>query len=123
MTVTEATKVDKAERRIENTYTIGTYRVRVTTRFYKPSKTYFSTVSECRLEFHGNYTMEIATYDLSFSARLDTGDFRKEIARVPADRYNFGLLEQLQSEAVAMANRTVQELLAKGATNEELAKK
>ena len=121
-TIVETTKINKVERSISTKYTAGNYRVTVRTSFFGNSKTYASSITESRVEFNGNWETEISHLNLGFSEQRPEDDYRKDIQRVKAERYNFKELEKYHAVAVFEANdsQIVANLLAKGKTNSEL---
>ena len=121
-TIVETTKVNKVERYIHTKYTAGNYRVSIRTSFFSNSKSYVSYVIESRVEFNGNWETEISKLNLGFSEQRPEDDFRKDLQRVKAERYNFKELEKYHAVAVFEANdsQIVANLLAKGKTNSEL---
>lgn len=121
-TIVETTKINKVERSISTKYTAGNYRVTVRTSFFGNSKTYASSITESRVEFNGNWETEISHLNLGFSEQRPEDDFRKDLQRVKAERYNFKELEKYHAVAVFEANdsQIVANLLAKGKTNSEL---
>jgi hypothetical protein len=121
-TIEETTKINKVDRSISTKYTDGNYRVTVRTSYFGNSKTYASSVTESRVEFNGNWETEISHLNLGFSEQRPEDDFRKDLQRVKAERYNFKELEKYHAVAVFEANdsQIVANLLAKGKTNSEL---
>jgi len=121
-TIVEATKINKVERSISTSYTSGTYRVSVRTSFYKNSKDYVSSVTESRLEFRGDYTVEISQGNIGLSEQRPEDDFRKVIQSVKTEKYSFKDLEKYQALAVYEANDSlvIAELFLKGQTNSEI---
>lgn len=121
-TIIQATKINKVERSISTSYTSGTYRVSVRTSFYKNSKTYVSSVTESRLEFRGDYTVEISQLNIGSGEQRLEDDFRKVIQSVKTEKYNFKDLEKYQTHAVFEANDSliIAELFIKGKTNSEI---
>ena len=118
----QETIVKKSDRKIVERYTVGNYRVLVSTYWSSYSKSYVSTIREARLQFHGDFVTEISQLNVGFSAQGPDDDFNQEIQRVKADRYNFKQLETLQAQAVELAKATVEKLIAKGKTNSEIYK-
>ena len=121
-TIVETTKINKVDRSISTKYTDGNYRVTVRTSYFGNSKTYASSVTESRVEFSGNWETEISHLNLGFSEQRPEDDYRKDLQRVKAERYNFKELEKYHAVAVFEANdsQIVANLLAKGKTNSEL---
>ncbi len=120
--IAETTKVNKVERSISTKYTVGNYRVTVRTSFFKHRKTYFSSITESRLEFNGHWETEISQLNLGFSEQRPEDDYHKVLQRINVERYNFKELEKYHAVAVFEANdsQIVANLLAKGKTNSEL---
>jgi hypothetical protein len=121
-TIVETTKTDKADRSISHNYTAGNYRVTVRTSYYASTKSYYSSVVESRLEFHGDYTTAISNLNIGLSPQLPEHDFYKAIQTVKVARYNFKDLEKYHALAVYEANDslTIAELFLKGQTNSEI---
>lgn len=119
-TVKVTTEFDKENRAIYTKYTAGEYRVTVSTRYYGTSKTYVSSVREARIEYRGDYSLEISQFNIGFGEQRPQDDYNEQILRVKADRYSAKTLEVAQANAVDLSETTVQELLKKGKTNSEL---
>lgn len=120
--IVEAVKINKADRTIANTYTVGTYRVTVQTRYFTSGKAYVSTIRESRLEICEQWTTEISHFNLGFSAPSPQDDYNERIQTEIKVRYNFKDLEKYHALALNEANDSlkVTELLIKGKTNSEL---
>jgi hypothetical protein len=121
-TIVETTKINKADRYISKQYTDGNYRVTVRTSYYASAKAYFSSVTESRLEFRGDYTVEISQLNIGLGEQRPEDDYHQKIQTVKVDRYNFKDLEKYHALAVAEANDSliITELLIKGKTNSEI---
>lgn len=91
-------------RKIEETYTDGSYRVRVTTSHNKNHKAYITTVSECQVEKREGYTMEFHSV---FT------DYFKNIKVQKVSRYSFKGLEEQHNATAEEAAVIVAALLEK----------
>ena len=120
--IVETTTVNKEDRKITTKYTTGAYRVSVRTAYYSSSKSYVSTVSESRLEFHDKYVMEISHFNIGFSAKRPEDDYNETIQAVKVERYNFKDIQKYHAQAIEEAAETkiVTQLLIKGKTNSEI---
>ncbi len=120
--IVETTTVNKEDRKITTKYTTGAYRVSVRTSYYASSKSYVSTVTESRLEFHDKYVMEISHLNIGFSAKSPEDDYNETIQTVKVERYNFKDIQKYHAQAVEEAAETkiVTQLLIKGKTNSEI---
>ena len=120
--IVETTTVNKEDRKITTKYTTGAYRVSVRTSYYASSKSYVSTVTESRLEFRGDYVMEISHLNIGFSAKSAEDDYNETIQTVKVERYNFKDIQKYHAQAVEEAAETkiVTQLLIKGKTNSEI---
>lgn len=118
LTVEQVTTINKEDRKIKKTFTQGSYRVTVQTSFYKQSKRYVSTVAESRLEFRGDFTIEISQPKLFFSVGIDFYETVEDIKAI--NKYSFAILETVQATAIEKSEGIVKDLLAKGKTNTEI---
>lgn len=121
-TIVEAVKINKVDRVIANTYTVGTYRVTVQTRYFSGSKAYVSTVRESKLQFGDGYVTEISQFNIGLSEQRPQDDYNQKIQTAIKVRYNFKDLENYHALAVNEANDSliITELLLKGKTNSEI---
>ena len=120
--IVETTTVNKEDRKITTKYTTGAYRVSVRTAYYSNSKSYVSTVTESRLEFHDKYVMEISHLNIGLAPKNAGDDYYETIQAVKVERYNFKDIQKYHAQAVEEAAETkiVTQLLIKGKTNSEI---
>ena len=120
--IVETTTVNKQDRKITTKYTNGAYRVSVSTTYYSSSKSYVSVVRESRLEFKGNYVMEISHLNIGLAPKSAGDDYYETIQAVKVERYNFKDIQKYHAQAIEEAAETkiVTQLLIKGKTNSEI---
>jgi hypothetical protein len=120
--IVETTTVNKEDRKITTKYTNGAYRVSLSTTYYSSSKSYVSVVRESRLEFKGNYVMEISHLNIGLAPKSAGDDYYETIQAVKVERYNFKDIQKYHAQAVEEAAETkiVTQLLIKGKTNSEI---
>ena len=120
--IIETTTVNKEDRKITTKYTVGAYRVSVTTDYYASRKSYISTVRESRIEFRGNYTIEISQFNIGFGEKRPEDDYNETIQAVKVERYNFKDIQKYHAQAIeeATERKIVTQLLIKGKTNAEI---
>jgi len=90
-TVEKETTRNDIGRKITESYTIGTYRVKVTTYHDKSRKAYLTSVSECEIERRDSYTME---------RHAIFANYYKIIKAERVNRYSFKSLEVFHDSTV-----------------------
>jgi hypothetical protein len=120
--IVETTTVNKEDRKITTKYTVGAYRVSVSTTYYSGSKSYVSVVRESRLEFKGNYVMEISHLNIGLAPKSAGDDYYETIQAVKVERYNFKDIQKYHAQAIeeTTESKIVTQLLIKGKTNSEI---
>ena len=89
-------------RRITESYTVDTYRVKVSTAHDKSRKAYLTTISECTIERREGYTMERTTIFASYF---------KVLKAEKVSRYSFKSLEEFHASTAQEAGDIVSRLI------------
>lgn len=95
-----------AQRKITDTYTRGSYRVKVTTYHDKNKKAYWSIIRECTVEPSG-------TTGIYFEKSRPQVDLNRLINTAIASRYNYQHLISHHSKALHMVRELIDQLLEK----------
>lgn len=122
--------INKKDRSIKEKFTVGNYRVILSTSYSNITKTYTSSLKEARLDYRDNgFYFEVSQLHLGFASQREGDDFYRIICRVSnklltelgqSDRYSFKQLEKCHEGALLLAEDDIQNLLKKGKTNSEI---
>lgn len=97
-------------RKIVETYTDGSYRVRVETYHDKNRKAYITTIGECQIEKRDGYTMEFHSVFTNYYKRIKAES---------VSRYSFKSLEEFHNSTAEEVAAIVANLLEKNKGEEE----
>ena len=88
-------------RKVSETYTLGSYRVHITTKHDKTRKAFITSVSECQVMQRDGYAMEFHSV---FT------DYFKNIKAEKVARYSFAALNKFHDSAAGEAAEIVSQL-------------